>query len=62
MMAHQAQLGSDNEPQSDPQRVTRLQCPNCCRLAFVVRRDMGLLFFECELCGTVGAVPDSDDD
>ena len=38
---------------------TRLQCPNCCRLADVVRREMGLLFYECELCGTVGAVPES---
>jgi hypothetical protein len=43
----------------DAHAVTRVQCPNCCRLADVVRRDMGLLFYECELCGTVGAVPAS---
>jgi hypothetical protein len=43
-------------PEAD---ATRLQCPNCCRLADVVRREMGLLFYECELCGTVGAVPES---
>jgi hypothetical protein len=32
-----------------------VQCPNCCRLAPVVDRRMGLLFYECELCGTRGA-------
>ena len=37
----------------------RVQCPNCCRLAFVVRRRMGLVFYKCELCGTVGATPDT---
>lgn len=32
-------------------------CPNCCRLALVVSRSMGLLFYRCELCLSVGAVP-----
>jgi hypothetical protein len=36
----------------------RVQCPNCCRMATVVRREMGLLFYECELCLTVGAIPE----
>jgi hypothetical protein len=38
---------------------TRVQCPNCCRLAPVIRREMGLLFYRCELCLTVGAVPET---
>jgi hypothetical protein len=32
--------------------------PELLPLAYVVRRDMGLLFYECELCGTTGAVPE----
>jgi len=36
----------------------RVQCPNCCRLAPVTRRETGLLFYRCELCFTVGALPD----
>jgi hypothetical protein len=60
-MADQGRFDSDNEPESDPQAVTRLQCPNCCRLACVVKRSMGLLFYECELCGTVGAIPEGTD-
>jgi hypothetical protein len=27
-------------------------------MATVVRREMGLLFYECELCLTVGAIPE----
>jgi hypothetical protein len=37
-----------------------VQCPNCCRLAAVVDRRMGLLFYECELCGTTGATGRDD--
>jgi transcription elongation factor Elf1 len=37
-----------------------VQCPNCCRLASVVDRRMGLLFYECELCGTRGATERHD--
>ena len=44
---------------ADADALTRVQCPNCCRLAFVVRRSMGLLFYRCELCGTVGAMPET---
>jgi hypothetical protein len=36
--------------------VERVQCPNCCRLAPVTRRDRGLRFYRCELCFTEGAV------
>ena len=39
----------------------RVQCPNCCRLAYVTRRSMGLLFYHCELCETVGAIPETSD-
>jgi hypothetical protein len=35
-----------------------VQCPNCCRLARVTSRSMGLLFYQCELCLTTGATPD----
>ena len=42
-----------------PTPATGVQCPNCCRLAFVVRRRMGLVFYRCELCGTVGAMPET---
>jgi hypothetical protein len=48
-----------NRPAEDGQ--ARVQCPNCCRMAPVVRRDMGLLFFRCELCLSVGAVPEDAD-
>ena len=44
---------------TDADALTRVQCPNCCRLAFVVRRRIGLLFYRCELCGTVGAIPET---
>ena len=43
------------------QAVDKVQCPNCCRMARVTERRMGLLFFECELCGTVGATPDPEE-
>lgn len=39
----------------------RVQCPNCCRLARVTERRMGLLFYACDLCGSVGATPPNDD-
>lgn len=35
-----------------------VQCPNCCKLAPVTARQMGLLFYRCELCGSVGATPE----
>ena len=41
--------------------IDKVQCPNCCRMARVTERRMGLLFFECELCGTVGATPDLEE-
>jgi hypothetical protein len=43
----------------DPATATKVQCPNCCRLAPVVSRSMGLLFYHCELCHTTGAAPES---
>ena len=46
---------------AEPEDLGRVQCPNCCRLAYVTRRSMGLLFYRCELCETVGATPTSDD-
>jgi hypothetical protein len=49
-----------SEAADDAPAVTRVQCPNCCRMAPVVRREMGLVFYECELCLTVGAVPETD--
>ena len=49
---------SDHTEDAD---LGRVQCPNCCRLAYVTRRSMGLLFYRCELCETVGATPTSDD-
>jgi hypothetical protein len=48
----------DTNPPTHP--AGKVQCPNCCRLAPVVSRRMGLLFFECELCGSVGATPDPE--
>jgi hypothetical protein len=61
-MADDAPHGSNDHETTpdahDAHSVTRVQCPNCCRLAYVVRRNMGLLFYECELCGTTGAVPE----
>lgn len=42
----------------DPPNIGRLQCPNCCQLAFVVRREAGLLHYECALCRAVGACPE----
>ncbi len=43
---------------ADKAHNDRVQCPNCCRLAPVTSRRMGLLFFECELCLTSGATPE----
>jgi hypothetical protein len=45
-------------PPVDQTNIEKVQCPNCCRLAFVTSRGMGLLFYKCELCETVGATPD----
>jgi hypothetical protein len=46
----------------DPPNMGRVQCPNCCRLAFVVSREMGLLHYRCELCLYVGAsAPEADE-
>jgi hypothetical protein len=45
---------------AEPEEPGRVQCPNCCRLAYVTRRSMGLLFYRCELCETVGATPAND--
>jgi hypothetical protein len=42
----------------DRAHAGRVQCPNCCKLAYVTRRSAGLLFYRCELCLTVGAAPD----
>jgi hypothetical protein len=55
-------LKDTTDPLQKPE--DRVQCPNCCRLAFVTHRSMGLLFYRCELCETVGALPDptSDDE
>ena len=41
----------------DSDETERVQCPNCCRLARVTSRSMGLLFYRCDLCEAVGAVP-----
>jgi hypothetical protein len=44
-------------PQADSRE--RVQCSNCCQLAPITGRGLGLLFYECELCGTRGtASPD----
>jgi hypothetical protein len=39
----------------------RVQCPNCCKFAYVTRRSQGLLFYRCELCETVGATPETSE-
>jgi predicted RNA-binding Zn-ribbon protein involved in translation (DUF1610 family) len=44
----------------DEQEPARVPCPNCCRLARVTSRRMGLLFYRCDLCGAVGAIPDTE--
>jgi len=49
-----------NAARAEEGRTDRVQCPNCCRLAPVTNRSMGLLFYRCELCETVGAVPDPE--
>jgi hypothetical protein len=49
------------EAPRDRQLPDRVQCPNCCRMAPITSRSMGLWFFECELCLTTGAVPDPGD-
>ena len=47
------ELSAHNQP-----TTAKVQCPNCCRLAPVTGRNLGLLFFRCELCGTSGATPE----
>jgi hypothetical protein len=42
----------------DEANADKVQCPNCCRLAPVTSRSMGLLFYKCDLCEAVGATPD----
>jgi hypothetical protein len=39
----------------------RVQCPNCCRLARVTETRMGLLYYACDLCGSVGATPTTEE-
>ena len=48
----------DQRPETRAER-DRVQCPNCCKLAPVIARQMGLLFYRCELCGAVGATPET---
>jgi hypothetical protein len=51
---------ADSDTRRDAESdLGRVQCPNCCKLAYVVRRSMGLLFYRCELCETVGATPET---
>lgn len=52
--------GTRGAPAGARHSVEKVQCPNCCRMAPVTERRMGLLFFRCELCETVGATPDPD--
>ena len=40
-----------------PAAPDRVQCPNCCRLARVTSQRADLVFYACELCGSVGATP-----
>ena len=54
---HPSRPGQAPPPGASDGRL-RVQCPNCCRLAPVVRQAHGLLFFECELCGATGATPE----
>jgi hypothetical protein len=54
------ETGDGESGHADPGNLGRVQCPNCCRLAYVTRRSMGLLFYRCELCETLGATPDPD--
>ena len=42
----------------DPPNIGRVQCPNCCQLAFVLRQESGLLHYRCALCLAVGACPE----
>lgn len=53
-------MSGSAEPDRAAPPPDRVQCSNCCRLAPVTARRMGLLFYECELCLTTGAVPDTD--
>ena len=65
-MTHSSSGGKNFEapPKTEAQRPEArdvspsVQCPNCCKLAPVTARQMGLLFYCCELCGSVGATPE----
>jgi ribosomal protein L37AE/L43A len=46
-------------PEEQAEEPQRVPCPNCCRLARVTSRRMGLLFYRCDLCEAVGAIPAS---
>jgi hypothetical protein len=52
-------VGGTRDAAAGSEAAERVQCPNCCRMAIVIRRAEGLLFYECELCLTVGATPES---
>jgi hypothetical protein len=65
----QREISDPGEFGTDPSEVSneradlgRVQCPNCCKLAYVTRRSLGLLFYRCELCETVGATPETTDE
>ena len=45
-------------PNAGEKAADRFPCPNCCRLAHVTGRRMGLIFYRCDLCDTVGAAPE----
>ena len=47
----------EGDEDGSPQSMGKVQCPNCCRLAPVIRRGAELLYFRCELGLTTGAVP-----
>ena len=40
-----------------PARPDRVQCPNCCRFARVTAQSAELIYYACDLCGSVGAAP-----
>ncbi len=61
-MPQHPDLPAPIEPPREPKGLAvndKVQCPNCCRMATVTHRDMGLMFFRCELCESVGAVNNS---
>jgi ribosomal protein L37AE/L43A len=46
------------DPGGERAETRDVQCPNCCKRAPITARRMGLLFYRCELCGSVGATPE----